>query len=70
MVVEIGRKDSRAVVHVVVVFWWGCSWAVLHVVVVEVGAWWIRVVDVRPVDGSCYVVAVLHVVITALVVVH
>lgn len=48
---------------------WGCCRPVVHVVIVEMVVWGVSVVDVRPVDGSCYVVAVLHVV-TALMVVH
>lgn len=86
MVVEIGRKDSGAVVNLVVVSWRECSWAVIYVmvvgirwgygrpvvyvVIVEVVVWGVSVIDVRPVDGSSYAVAVLQITVATLMVVR
>jgi len=49
---------------------WGYSRPVVHVVIVEVVAWGVNVIDVRPVDGSCYAVAVLQIAVATLMVVH
>ena len=49
---------------------WGCSRPVVHVVIVEEVVWRVSVVDVRPIDASCCIVAVLQLVVTALMVVH
>jgi hypothetical protein len=86
MVVEVGRRDCWTVVNKVIVsrrvwiwvivyvmvveIWWGCSRPVVHLVIAELVAWGVVVVDVRPVDASCYVVPILQIVITALVVVR
>jgi hypothetical protein len=55
VVVQIRRRDSGPVVHMVVV---------------EVVAGRVVVVDVWPVDAPCYVVPILQIVVTALVVVQ
>jgi len=49
---------------------WGYIRPVVYVVIAEVVAWGVSVIDVRPVDGSCYAVAVLQIAVATLMVVH
>ena len=49
---------------------WGYIRPVVYVVIAEVVAWGVSVIDVRPIDGSCYAVAVLQIAVATLMVVH
>lgn len=42
----------------------------MYVVIVEMVAWGVSVIDVRPVDGSSYAVAVIQIAVATLMVVH